>query len=214
MSVEVADGEIISVIGPDGSGKSTFLKCLNGADSAGSGTVELDGVDCTRLPMHRHVSIRDSLSDGRHLMSRRGRDERLAELFDQTPTLRRRPGARADSFKGGKRQLLAVCRAMMPRSKTLMLDEPSAELAQVKVSERFDTIASVRRRKGVGALLIGQYATDSLSSSGRAVILVHSRVAMTDHAASMQPNSEVSELYLGGILTDRAGAPASTEGST
>lgn len=212
MSVEVADGEIISVIGPDGSGKSTFLKCLNGADSAGSGTVELDGVDCTRLPMHRHVSIRDSLSDGKQLMPRRGRDERLAELLDQTPTLRRRPGARADSLKGGKRQLLAVCRAMMPRSKTLMLGEPSAALMPVKAPERFDTIAGIRQREGAAVLLIEQNATQSLSISERAAVLAQGQVAITNHAANMLANSQVSELHLGGILTDRAGAPAGTKG--
>lgn len=141
-------------------------------------------------------------------------DERLAEPFDKTPRLGLRPGVRADSLTDGKRQLLAVCRAIMPRSKTLMIDKPSAELAQVKVSKRFDTIASVRRQKGVAALLIGQSATDSLSSNGRAVILVHSRVATTDQVAGTQPNSQVSELCLGCTPTDRAGATASTEGST
>lgn len=141
-------------------------------------------------------------------------DERLAEPFDKTPRLGLRPGARADSLTDGKRQLLAVCRNIMPRSKTLMIDKPSAELTQVKVSERFDTIASVRRRKGVAALLIGQSATDSLSSNGHAVILVHSRVATTDQVAGTQPNSQVSELCLGCTPTDRAGATARTEGST
>lgn len=140
------------------------------------------------------------------------RYERLAEPFDQAPTLGRRPGVRADSLKGGGRQLLSVCRAMMPRSKTLMMDEPSAGLSPVKAPERFDTIAGIRQREGVTVLLIEQNATDSLSISERAAVLAQGQVAMTDQAASMLANSQVSELHLGGILTDRAGAPAGTKG--
>jgi branched-chain amino acid transport system ATP-binding protein len=217
LSLHVNDGEIVSVIGPNGSGKSTFLKCLIGVVPVRSGRVELDGEDVTDVPTHRRVSdhatafvpqlqnvfapltIRDNLRAGGHKMPRREREERIAQLLDENPSIGRSPGSHADSLSGGERQVLAVCRAMMPRPRLLMLDEPSAGLSPLKAAEFFDMISGIRAREGVTVLMVEQNATQSLSISDRAVVLIQGRVAMADTAANMLSNPQVSELYLGGM---------------
>jgi branched-chain amino acid transport system ATP-binding protein len=217
IDLEVADGEIATIIGPNGSGKSTFLKCVMGYLALRGGRVEVDGADCRDLPVHRRVrahamafvpqlanvfgplSISDNLCAGGQHLPRAERDQRVDELLATYPALGRRPGARADSLSGGERQMLALCRALMPRPRTLLLDEPSAGLSPAKVTELFDAIAEIRDREGVTVLLVEQNAVQSLAISDKGFLLVQGKVVMADTAGRLLSDPHVSELYLGGL---------------
>jgi branched-chain amino acid transport system ATP-binding protein len=221
ITFDLADQEIMTVIGPNGSGKSTFLKCLMGFVPARTGTVTVAGTDCTRVSAHRRVrrhrmafvpqldnvfgplSIRDNVRAGGQYMARRDRERRADELLGRYPALGDRQSARADSLSGGERQLLAVCRALMPRPDVLLLDEPSAGLSPAKVTELFDTIVDIRARENVTVLCVEQNAVQSLAVSDRGLVLVQGQVALEGRAHDLLLDPQVSELYLGGL-------PAST----
>jgi branched-chain amino acid transport system ATP-binding protein len=217
ISFDLADQEIMTVIGPNGSGKSTFLKCLLGYVPARTGTVTVAGVDCTRLTTHRRVrrhrmafvpqldnvfgplSLRDNVRAGGQHLPRRERERRADELLGRYPALGERQQARADSLSGGERQLLAVCRALMPRPDVLLLDEPSAGLSPAKVTELFDTIVAIRDREDVTVLCVEQNAVQSLAVSDRGMVLVQGQVALEGTARELLLDPQVSELYLGGL---------------
>jgi branched-chain amino acid transport system ATP-binding protein len=225
ISFDLADQEIMTVIGPNGSGKSTFLKCLMGFVPARTGTVTVAGADCTRAPAHRRVrqhrmafvpqldnvfgpmSIRENVRAGGQHMPRRERERRADELLGRYPALGDRQHARADSLSGGERQLLAVCRALMPRPDVLLLDEPSAGLSPAKVTELFDTIVGIRADENVTVLCVEQNAVQSLAVSDRGLVLVQGKVALEGTAHELLVDPQVSELYLGGL-------PASTPAVT
>lgn len=226
ISFGLADQEIMTVIGPNGSGKSTFLKCLMGFVPARTGTVTLAGDDCTRVTAHRRVrrhrmayvpqldnvfgplSIRDNVRAGGQHMPRREREKRADELLGRYPALGNRQHARADSLSGGERQLLAVCRALMPRPDVLLLDEPSAGLSPAKVTELFDTIVGIRAEEDVTVLCVEQNAVQSLAVSDRGIVLVQGQVALEGRADELLLDSQVSELYLGGLPAPEADRPA------
>jgi len=213
----LAEQEIMTVIGPNGSGKSTFLKCLMGFVPARSGSVTLAGADCTRVPAHRRVrrhrmafvpqldnvfgplSIRDNVRAGGQHLHHRDRERRADELLGRYPALGDRQHARADSLSGGERQLLAVCRALMPRPELLLLDEPSAGLSPAKVTELFDTIVDIRAREDVTVLCVEQNAVQSLAVSDRGIVLVQGQIALEGAAHDLLTDPQVSELYLGGL---------------
>jgi branched-chain amino acid transport system ATP-binding protein len=217
ITFELAEREIMTVIGPNGSGKSTFLKCLMGYVPARTGTVTVSGADCTRLTTHRRVrrhrmafvpqldnvfgplSIRDNVRAGGQHLPRRERERRADELLGRYPALGSRQQARADSLSGGERQLLAVCRALMPRPDVLLLDEPSAGLSPAKVTELFDTIVTIRDQEDVTVLCVEQNAVQSLAVSDRGIVLVQGEIALEGPARELMLDPQVSELYLGGL---------------
>ncbi|MGY1917143.1 ABC transporter ATP-binding protein [Blastococcus sp. SYSU DS0973] len=231
ITFELADQEIMTVIGPNGSGKSTFLKCLMGFVPARTGSVSVAGTDCTRVAAHRRVrrhrmafvpqldnvfgpmSIRDNVRAGGQYLPRRDRERRADELLGRYPALGDRPGARADSLSGGERQLLAVCRALMPRPDVLLLDEPSAGLSPAKVTELFDTIVDIRARERVTVLCVEQNAVQSLAVSDRGLVLVQGQVALQGTAADLLQDPQVSELYLGGLPAATSDAQSMVEGA-
>lgn len=217
ISLSVRPQEIVTIIGPNGSGKSTLLKTLMGYVPLRSGSVLVGGEDCSSTRSHlrvrRHdvafvpqldnvfgpLSLRDNLRAGGQFLKRHERETRIAELFDRYPALGRRPSARADSLSGGERQLLAVCRALMPRPRIVLLDEPSAGLSPAKVDELFELIVSIRDAEGVTVLCVEQNAVQSLDVSDRGIVLVQGRVALEGAAAELLENPEVRSLYLGGL---------------
>jgi branched-chain amino acid transport system ATP-binding protein len=231
VSVGLADREIVTVIGPNGSGKSTLLKCLMGYVPLRTGSVQVSGADCTTTPVHRRVrrhrmafvpqvanvfgplSIRDNLRVGGQHLARAARERRATELLDRYPALGRRQHARADSLSGGERQLLAVCRALMPRPEVLLLDEPSAGLAPAKVTELFDTIVEIRAEQHVTVLCVEQNAVQSLAVSDRGVVLVQGRIALAGPAAELLDNAQVREMYLGGLPSSAVDVESYAKGS-
>jgi branched-chain amino acid transport system ATP-binding protein len=224
ISFELAEQEIMTVIGPNGSGKSTFLKCLMGFVPARTGSVVVAGTDCTRVSAHRRVrrhrmafvpqldnvfaplSIRDNVRAGGQHMPRREREKRADELLARYPALGERQHAKAASLSGGERQLLAVCRALMPHPDVLLLDEPSAGLSPAKVTELFDTIVGIRADEDVTVLCVEQNAVQSLAVSDRGLVLVQGQVALEGRADELLLDHQVSELYLGGLPADAAQA--------
>jgi branched-chain amino acid transport system ATP-binding protein len=145
------------------------------------------------------LSIRDNVRAGGQHMPRRERERRADELLGRYPALGDRQQARADSLSGGERQLLAVCRALMPRPDVLLLDEPSAGLSPAKVTELFDTIVGIRAEENVTVLCVEQNAVQSLAVSDRGIVLVQGQVALEGQARDLLLDPQVSELYLGGL---------------
>lgn len=229
ITLGLADQEIVTVIGPNGSGKSTFLKCLMGFVPARSGTVLVSGVDCTAMPVHRRVrnhrmafvpqldnvyaplTIRDNVRAGGQHMPRADRERRADELLHRYPALGDRANQRADSLSGGERQLLALCRALMPRPDVLLLDEPSAGLSPAKVTELFDAVVGIRAQENVTVLCVEQNAVQSLAISDRGIVLVQGQVALEGPARQLIADPQVSELYLGGLPTATGPEPFMNE---
>lgn len=221
VSVTVPDASMTTIIGPNGSGKSTLLKAVVGLIPLRAGDVGIDGVRCENLPVHRRItrhgvgyvpqsqnvfgsiSIEHNLWAGGHSMRRSQRIERADELLSLYPALGSRRHTRADTLSGGERQLLAVCRALMPAPRTLLLDEPSAGLSPVKVEELFEIIAGIRDRDRISILIVEQNAAQSLQVSDAGIVLVQGRVAVADTARGILDNPDVADLFLGGLLTER-----------
>lgn len=224
ISVTVPAGSMTTIIGPNGSGKSTFLKAVVGLLPLRSGEITIDGKRCEKVPVNRRItqhgvgyvpqsqnvfgsiSIEHNLWAGGHAMRRRDRVARADQLLELYPALGSRRHARADTLSGGERQLLAVCRALMPSPHTLLLDEPSAGLSPVKVEELFEIIAGIRDRDGTSILIVEQNAAQSLEVSDAGIVLVQGKIAVADTARGLLENPDVADLFLGGLITTRSEA--------
>ena len=162
VSLTVEEGEIVTLIGSNGAGKSTTLRSISGLTPASTGTVRFGGVDITRVPAHEIVSYGIALSpEGRHCFPRmtvrenldlgahhrRGADvgQDLERVFDLFPRLREREKQKAGTMSGGEQQMLAMGRALMARPKLLMLDEPSMGIAPILVQRIYETIGQINR---------------------------------------------------------------------
>jgi len=221
VSVAVKEATMTTIIGPNGSGKSTLLKAVVGLLPLRAGHITIDGTRCENIPVDRRItrhgvgyvpqsqnvfgsiSIENNLWAGGHAMRRRERIDRANELLDLYPALGSRRHARADTLSGGERQLLAVCRALMPSPRTLLLDEPSAGLSPRKVQELFEIIANIRDRDRISILIVEQNAAQSLEVSDAGIVLVQGRIAIADSARGLLANPEVANLFLGGLVTSR-----------
>ena len=213
VSVTVGDGEMVTIIGPNGCGKSTLMKAIVGLVRVRSGSVRFQGADIsnhaperivrTRLcyvPQSNNVfpnlSIRENLEMGAFT---RGDDYRgrIDEMFQLFPDLARESGRKAGTLSGGQRQMLAIARAMMLDPIMLLLDEPSAGLSPAMMGIVFQRIREVNR-SGVAMLLVEQNARDALQMSDRGYILVAGENRLEDTGKDLLSNPEVASLYLGG----------------
>jgi branched-chain amino acid transport system ATP-binding protein len=226
VSLEVAKGEIVTLLGPNGSGKSTLLKSIMGYLTPSAGEVLIDGENMRGVPVHERaighgvayvpqlenvfgpLTVRENLNLGGVRMSRAARRERVEELVELYPILGERLRQRADSQSGGERQMLAIARALMTRPRCLLLDEPSAGLSPLLLEQSFEMLAGLREREGVTILVAEQNAVDSLSVSSRGVVVVLGEVALTGPAEELLDDPRVSELYLGGVPEIEVGAKA------
>ena len=213
VSLNVEDGEVVTMIGSNGAGKSTTLRSISGLTPASSGRVVFAGEDITRLPAHEIVSRGVALApEGRHCFARmtvrenldmgafRRRDgevnqdlERVYELF---PRLKERERQKAGTMSGGEQQMLAIGRALMARPKLLMLDEPSMGIAPILVQRIYETIREINRQ-GVTILLVEQNANYALEISKRGYVLETGEVAMTNASALLRDDPGVQRAYLG-----------------
>jgi len=216
MSLNVQPAEIVTLLGPNGCGKSTLLKTIAGYLLPRSGRVTLGGKDVSQIPVHhkiRHcslgfvpqtenvfsaLSIRENLQVGGHFMRAADCARRMEELCTLYPILKKKFDARAASMSGGERQILALARALMPRPKILLLDEPSAGLSPKVLHEVFDAIVHVRDQEQVTILMVEQNAMEALRISDRAYVLSMGTVALTGNAGELMRDEKVRELYLGG----------------
>ena len=213
VSLTVEEGEIVTIIGPNGCGKSTLMKAVAGLVKVWGGSVNFRRADISSMPPESIVktglcfvpqtrnvfpslSIRENLEMGAFLR----RDDfngRIEEMFVFFPDLAEDPQRRAGSLSGGQRQMLAIARALMLDPTLILLDEPFAGLAPAMVDLVLDRILEINR-SGVSVLLVEQNARQALSVSSRGYILVSGENRLEDRGSALLDNPEVARLYLGG----------------
>jgi branched-chain amino acid transport system ATP-binding protein len=213
VSLTVEEGEVVTLIGSNGAGKSTTLRSISGLTPASSGRISFAGQDITRVPAHEIVSYGIALSpEGRHCFPRMTVRENLdlgahhrrggevaADLdrvFDLFPRLKERERQKAGTMSGGEQQMLAIGRALMARPRLLMLDEPSMGIAPILVQRIYETIGEINRA-GVTILLVEQNANYALDVSERGYVLETGRVVLANDSAQLRDDPEVQRAYLG-----------------
>jgi branched-chain amino acid transport system ATP-binding protein len=213
VSLSVEEGEVVTIIGSNGAGKSTTLRSISGLTPARSGKVMFAGREITHLPAHEIVGCGIALSpEGRHCFARmtvrenlelgayRRRDieigEDLERVYDLFPRLKERDRQHAGTMSGGEQQMLAIGRALMARPKLLMLDEPSMGIAPILVQRIYETIAEINRQ-GVSILLVEQNANYALDVSRRGYVLETGEVALTNESDQLRDDPAVQRAYLG-----------------
>ena len=213
VSLTVEEGEVVTIIGSNGAGKSTTLRSISGLTPARSGKVMFEGREITRVPAHEIVDCGIALSpEGRHCFARmtvrenldlgayRRRDEGIGEdlerVFELFPRLKERERQKAGTMSGGEQQMLAIGRALMARPKLLMLDEPSMGIAPILVQRIYETIAEINRQ-GVAILLVEQNANYALDVAKRGYVLETGEVALTNESAELRNDPAVQRAYLG-----------------
>jgi ABC-type branched-subunit amino acid transport system ATPase component len=213
VSITVDQGEVVTIIGPNGCGKSTLMKAIVGLVRVRTGSVTFQGSDISTHPPERIVrtglcyvpqsnnvfpslTIRENLEMGAFVRYD-GYDGRIEEMFELFPDLAAHPGQKGGSLSGGQRQMLAIARALMLDPVLLLLDEPSAGLSPAMMNTVFDRIRQINQ-SGVALLLVEQNARDALQMSDRGYILVAGEKRLEDTGKDLLSNPEVASLYLGG----------------
>ena len=214
ISLEVREGEIVTMIGANGAGKSTTLRSINGLNHPRKGSISFQGKDITQAAPHDIVKMGIAQSpEGRKLFPRMSvvenlemgafqRDDRkeiredLDRVFTLFPRLAERKSQKAGTMSGGEQQMCAIGRALMARPKLLLLDEPSMGLAPVLVERIFETLIEINQQ-GTPILLVEQNALMALDIAQRGYVLETGRVALADNAKSLRENEQVRKTYLG-----------------
>ncbi len=214
ISLEVREGEIVTLLGSNGAGKSTTLRSINGLVRPRSGRIVFRGKEITNAPAHEIV--RDGIAqspEGRKLFPRMtvlenlemgafqrsdrgGMAEDMERVFTLFPRLAERKNQKAGTLSGGEQQMCAIGRALMARPKLLMLDEPSMGLAPIFVERIFETIVEVNKQ-GTSILLVEQNALMALEVAGRGYVLETGHIALADDAKALAQNEQVRKTYLG-----------------
>ena len=215
IDLNVAQGEIVTLIGANGAGKSTTLKAISGLMKLGpEAKITFDGEDITHLPPHEiaargiaHVpegrgifaenTVLENLRMGAYLSRNKARTQELLETsLDLFPRLRERLRQQAGTLSGGEQQMLTMARGLMMEPKLMLLDEPSMGLAPVIVEQIFEIIADLHRR-GITILLVEQNARMALQIAQRGYVIQTGRIALTDASERLQNDPVVQGLYLG-----------------
>jgi len=214
ISIQVAEREIVTLIGANGAGKSTTLRSINGLQHPSKGTISFQGKEITTSPAHTIVRMGIAQSpEGRKLFPRmtvsenldmgafQRRDksnfkEDLDRVYSLFPRLAERKHQKAGTMSGGEQQMCAIGRALMARPKLLLLDEPSMGLAPVLVEKIFETLVEINEQ-GTPILLVEQNALMALDVAHRGYVLETGRVVLADEAKALSQNEEVRKTYLG-----------------
>ncbi len=213
VSLRVEPGEIVTLLGANGSGKSTTLRAISGLMRPARGRIVYDGRDLARVapdaivaagighvPEGREIftefSVLENLLVGGHTVARGVVEERLEAAWTLFPTLRQRSRQRAGTLSGGEQQMLAIARALMSRPRLLLLDEPSLGLAPLLAREIFRVIQQVNR-EGVTVLLVEQNARRALALAARGYVLETGRVAVAGDSADLAADPRIRAAYLG-----------------
>jgi len=215
LSVSVEKGEIVTLIGANGAGKSTTLNTICGILHPRSGTVYLDGEPIHGLPAHEIVmrgvaqapegrrvfgrlNVTENLEMGAYARTdKEGIKQDMDKVFTLFPRLKERARQLAGTLSGGEQQMLAIGRALMPNPRLLLLDEPSMGLAPILVEAIFDTIRQINAL-GTTVLLVEQNALIALSVASRGYVLETGSIVLQDTASALQQNEMVRKAYLGG----------------
>ncbi|MBK4721110.1 ABC transporter ATP-binding protein [Azospirillum sp. YIM DDC1] len=213
VSLDVAEGAIVAVLGANGVGKTTLMRALSGIYRTSGGATVFDGEDMTDSPSHEVVrrglaqapegrqifgtmTVRENLLLGGRTLrhDRAARMERMLELF---PRLRERLTQKAGSLSGGEQQMLCIARALMSKPRLLLLDEPSLGLAPMVVKQIFDLLVQIRS-EGTSILLVEQNARAALRVADHAYVMEAGRVTLSGSAADLAADPRVRAAYLGG----------------
>jgi branched-chain amino acid transport system ATP-binding protein len=213
VSLDVEEGEIVTLIGSNGAGKSTTLRSISGLSPPREGKIRFAGKDIQHVPPQEIVRLGISQSpEGRHCFQRMSvrenlelgaylrRDTRIRDdldrVFDLFPRLKEREKQKAGTMSGGEQQMLAIGRALMAEPKLLLLDEPSMGIAPILVQRIYQTIAEINRQ-GTTILLVEQNANFALGVSRRGYVLETGQVALADSSAKLREDPQVQRAYLG-----------------
>lgn len=215
VDIEIAEGEIVSLIGANGAGKSTLMMTICGNPRAREGTISFAGRDITRLETHEIARLRIAQSpEGRRIFGRmtvlenlqmgaeidraRHFEEDLARITELFPRLKERLPQRGGTLSGGEQQMLAIARALMGRPRLLMLDEPSLGLAPIIVRQIFDAIRALNRREGMTIFLVEQNAYHALKLAHRGYVMVNGVITMQGTGAELLERPDIRAAYLEG----------------
>jgi branched-chain amino acid transport system ATP-binding protein len=216
ISLVVHEGELVTLLGSNGAGKTTMMRAISGLRPLSSGSVWFDGKDITKVKAHRRVTdgliqapegrgvfpgmtVAENLEMGcygRKFSSKSEHREKLDWVFETFPRLAERRNQVGGTLSGGEQQMLAIGRALMARPKVLLLDEPSMGLAPMVISQIFKIISEINAQ-GTTVLLVEQNAQQALSRSDRAYILETGRVTRTGDAREMLKDDSIRAAYLG-----------------
>ena len=215
VSLEVNEGEIVTLIGANGAGKSTILRTISGLLKPKTGSIQFEGQEIAGMPAHEIVKTGISqVPEGRRIFAemsvlenlelgaftRKDKDGIKADMelvFERFPRLKERIGQLAGTLSGGEQQMLAMGRALMSRPRLLLLDEPSMGLAPLLIKEIFAIIQDINKT-GTTVLLVEQNAKMALSIAHRAYVLETGRITLSGDAKELAASDEVRKAYLGG----------------
>ena len=214
ISIEVEEGECVTLIGSNGAGKSTTLRSISGLTPPRQGSIRFQDREITETPPQEIVSMGVAHSpEGRHVFSRMtvyenlmlgaylrrdesGIQEDLDRVFSLFPRLKERERQKGGTMSGGEQQMLAIGRALMAQPTLLLLDEPSMGIAPILVERIYETIAEINKQ-GTTILLVEQNANFALDVSKRAYVLETGKVTLSDQSSALRENPEVQKAYLG-----------------
>ncbi|MBQ7642815.1 MAG: ABC transporter ATP-binding protein [Clostridia bacterium] len=214
VSFEVNEGEIVALIGANGAGKTTIMHAINGLIPVDSGSIQLGGVELTKIAPHKIVSlgltqvpegrrvfqeltVKDNLILGAYSRKNKAEIEKsLESVYEKFPRLKERENQVAGTLSGGEQQMLAVGRALMAEPKILLLDEPSMGLSPLFVGIIFDTIKEINKA-GTTIFVVEQNAKKALSIADRAYVLETGRIAMSGTGEELINDQRVKSAYLG-----------------
>jgi len=218
VSLSVNKGEIVTLIGANGAGKTTMLMTICGSPRARTGTIEFEGNDITLLPTHTimragiaispegrrvfpDLTVAENLKMGGFFLSKDELLESEAHVYELFPRLKERINQRAGTMSGGEQQMLAIGRALMTRPQLLLLDEPTLGLAPLIIAQIFEIIETIRA-EGITVFLVEQNAHKALQVADRGYVLENGRVVLSGTGEELLTNDDVQKAYLGGTVGD------------
>ena len=214
ISFHVDQGEVVTLIGANGAGKSTTLQTVSGLLRSRTGSIQFCGESISNVPSHKIVekglaqvpegrriflqmSVEENLEMGAYTQSASGVEADLEKVYTQFPRLKERRRQIAGTLSGGEQQMLAIGRALMSHPRLLMLDEPSMGLAPILVEQIFDIIRQLHE-EGTTILLVEQNAQMALSVADRAYVMETGKITLSGTGAELAASDEVKKAYLGG----------------
>ena len=214
VSLHVNQGEIVSLIGSNGAGKTSLLMTVCGNPRASSGTIHFEGEDITSLPTHHimqrgiavspegrrifpDLTVTENLQMGGFFLNKHDIEAGMDHVFHLFPRLKERAAQRAGTMSGGEQQMLAIGRALMSKPRLLLMDEPTLGLAPLIIAQIFDIIQAIRSQ-GVTVFLVEQNANRALQIADRGYVLETGQLVLEDTGANLLRNDAVRKAYLGG----------------
>jgi branched-chain amino acid transport system ATP-binding protein len=217
ISLEVRQGDIVTLIGANGAGKTTTLRAVSGLLKSQSGEVLYEGRNITNMPAHQivklgmshvpegrmvfaNLTVLENLQMGAYLRKdKAGIQQEMDYVFGIFPRLKERQKQVAGTLSGGEQQMLAIGRALMSKPKFLMLDEPSLGIAPLLVKTIFEKIVEINKQQGISILLVEQNANLALEISRYGYVLETGRIILHDQSSALRQNPQVKSAYLGGV---------------